>query len=134
MEKTTLIGTAAVVLMATPVYAAVHYDWFDLLDHRSGIQNALQNGLGQKLNQSVTVGGVTLTLDTAFTDDNRTVILYTLNPGKYKGDTVRFPSIGLRDETGKQIEGRYYHDFDQVNGVYKGYFETEDTVSKRGQC
>nr|WP_154959536.1 DUF4179 domain-containing protein [Paenibacillus xylanexedens] len=130
-KKTTLIGTAAVVLMATPVYAAVHYDWFDLLDHRSGIQNALQNGLGQKLNQSVTVGGVTLTLDTAFTDDNRTVILYTLNPGKYKGDTVRFPSIGLRDETGKQIEGRYYHDFDQTNGVYKGYFETEWTPSAK---
>lgn len=128
-KKSALIGTAAVILMATPVYAAVHYNWFDLLNHRSGIQNALQNGLGQKLDQSVTVDGVTLTLDTAFSDDNRTVILYTLNPGKYKGDTVRFPSIGLRDETGKRIEGRYYHEFDQKDGKYKGYFETEWTPS-----
>lgn len=128
-KKTVLIGTAAVILMATPVYAAVHYNWLDLLDHRSGIQTAIQNGLGQKLNQSVSVKGVTLTLDTAFSDDNRTVILYTLNPGKYKGDTLRFPSIGLRDETGKLIEGRYYHDFNSADGEYKGYFETEWTPS-----
>lgn len=117
------------VLMATPVYAAVHYNWIDLLDHRSGIQTALQNGLGQKLDKSVTVQGVTLTLDTAFSDDNRTVILYTLNPGTYQGDTVRFPSIGLQDESGKLIEGRYYHVLDQTDGLYKGYFETEWTPS-----
>ncbi|MEC0123184.1 DUF4179 domain-containing protein [Paenibacillus pabuli] len=128
-KKTALIGTAAVILMATPVYAAVHYNWGDLLNHRSGIQNAIQKELGQKLNQSVTVKGVTLTLDTAFSDDNRTVILYTLDPGKYKGDTVRFPSIGLRDESGKLIEGRYYHVPDQTDGKFKGYFETEWTTS-----
>ncbi|WP_427179519.1 DUF4179 domain-containing protein [Paenibacillus sp. TC-CSREp1] len=128
-KKTVLIGTAAVVLMATPVYAAVHYNWFDLMDHRSGIQSAMQNGLGQKLNQSVTVKGVTLTLDTAFSDDNRTVILYTLNPGSYKGDDVRFSSIGLRDESGKVIEGSYYHVLDQTDGEYKGYFETDWTPS-----
>ncbi|WP_342553422.1 DUF4179 domain-containing protein [Paenibacillus sp. FSL R7-0652] len=128
-KKTALIGTAAAVLMATPVYAAVHYNWIDLLDHRSGIQTALQNGLGQKLDKSVTVQGVTLTLDTAFSDDNRTVILYTLNPGTYQGDTVRFPSIGLQDESGKLIEGRYYHVLDQTDGLYKGYFETEWTPS-----
>nr|WP_145404923.1 DUF4179 domain-containing protein [Paenibacillus xylanexedens] len=127
-KKTTLIGTAAVVLMATPVYAAVHYNWFDLMDHRSGIQSAMQNGLGQKLNQSVTVKGVTLTLDTAFSDDNRTVILYTLKPGFYKGDDVRISSIGLR-ESGKVIEGRYYHVLDQTDGEYKGYFETDWTPS-----
>ncbi|PZT54623.1 DUF4179 domain-containing protein [Paenibacillus silvae] len=127
-KKTTLIGTAAVVLMATPVYAAVHYNWFDLMDHRSGIQSAMQNGLGQKLNQSVTVKGVTLTLDTAFSDDNRTVILYTLKPGSYKGDDVRISSIGLR-ESGKVIEGRYYHVLDQTDGEYKGYFETDWTPS-----
>lgn len=128
-KKTVLIGTAAVVLMATPVYAAVHYNWFDLMNHRSGIQSAMQNGLGQELNQFVTVKGVTLTLDTAFSDDNRTVILYTLNPGSYKGDTVRFSSIGLRDERGKVIEGSYYHVLDQTDGEYKGYFETDWTPS-----
>lgn len=128
-KKTALIGTAAVILMATPVYAAVHYNWGEILNDRSGIQNAMQKDLGQKLNQSVTVNGVTLTLDTAFSDDNRTVILYTLDPGKYRGDTLQFPSIGLRDESGKLIKGRYYHVPDQTDGKFKGYFETEWTPS-----
>ncbi|WP_145408976.1 DUF4179 domain-containing protein [Paenibacillus xylanexedens] len=126
-KKTVLIGTAAVVLLATPVYAAVHYNWDDLLDGRSGIQHALQMELGQQLNQSMTLDGVTLTLDTAFTDDNRTVILYTLDPGKYTGDNIEFSSIGLQGEDGKLIEGRYHHVYDSDESKFKGYFETEWT-------
>ncbi|MDQ0172769.1 hypothetical protein J2T19_004259 [Paenibacillus tundrae] len=126
-KKTVLIGTAAVVLLATPVYAAVHYNWDDLLDGRSGIQHALQMELGQQLNQSMTLDGVTLTLDTAFTDDNRTVILYTLDPGKYTGDNIEFSSIGLQGEDGKLIEGRYNHVYDSDESKFKGYFETEWT-------
>lgn len=125
-KQAAIVIGLSVALMATPVYAAIQYDWGNLLSHRGGIQSALEQGLGQTIEQSITKNGVTLTLHTAFIDDNRTFLLYSLDPGATrKGEQVSFKSIGLTDQKGNLIEGNYSHQWNAEQGVFQGYFETE---------
>ncbi|OAB44480.1 DUF4179 domain-containing protein [Paenibacillus glacialis] len=129
-RKVAIIVGISVALLATPVYAAITYDWTSVLTYRTGIQSALDQGLGQTIEQSVTKNGVTLTLHTAFTDENRTVILYSLNPGSSReGKNVSYESIGLRDSTGNLIEGHYTQQWNPQLGVYQGYFESDWVVT-----
>ncbi|WP_421052466.1 DUF4179 domain-containing protein, partial [Lysinibacillus capsici] len=79
-KRFVLVAGLAVALMATPVYAALNYDWSTILSYRAGIQSALDQGLGQTIEKSVTKDGFTLTVHTAFIDDNRTFLLYSLKP------------------------------------------------------
>ncbi|MGR6109229.1 DUF4179 domain-containing protein, partial [Staphylococcus aureus] len=60
-KRIAIITGISVALMATPVYAALNYDWSHLLSYRAGIQTALEQGLGQTIEQSVTKDGITLT-------------------------------------------------------------------------
>ena len=130
LKRFVLVAGLSVALMATPVYAALTYDWSSLLTHREGIQSALEQGLGQTIEQSITKEGVTLTVHTAFLDDNRTVLLYSLKPGgSWDGKNVRFDQIGLKDHKGNLIEGSYTHEWNDKLGVFQGYFET-DWVAK----
>lgn len=116
----------SVALMATPVYAALNYDWSDILSYREGIQSALDQGLGQKLEYSITTNDVTLTVHTAFIDDNRTFLLYSLKPeASLVGNDVTFDQIGLKDHNGNLIEGNYVHKWNEELGVFQGYFETD---------
>lgn len=125
-KRTAVIVSLSVALMATPVYAAIQYDWSDILSYKSGIQSALEQGLGQTINQSITNSGVTLTLHTAFTDENRTFLLYSINPGSsWDGKDVGFDQIGLKDQKGNPIEGNYTHRWNEELGVFQGYFETD---------
>ena len=112
--------------MATPVYATLNYDWSNLLSYRAGIQTALEQGLGQTIEQSVTKDGITLTVHTAFIDENRTFLLYSLDPGSSRaGEQVAFDHIGLKDKEGNSIEGHYSHQWNEDAGVFQGYFETD---------
>lgn len=120
-----IITGISVALMATPVYAALNYDWSNLLSYRAGIQTALEQGLGQTIEQSVTKDGITLTVHTAFIDENRTFLLYSLDPGTRAGEQVTFDHIGLKDKNGRTIEGRYSHQWNEKLGVFQGYFETD---------
>lgn len=70
------------------MYAAVHYNWDTMLHGRGGIQAVLAQNLGQKLDQSITKGGVTLKLHTAIVDENRTVILFTLDVGQRQDNEI----------------------------------------------
>lgn len=100
-RKITVAASFSVVLMAVPVYAAVQYDWGNLLNHRSGIQAALSKNLGQALGQTITKDGVTLTLHTALSDENRTVILYSLDVGGDKGNGMwNVNGMSLKDAKG----------------------------------
>ena len=124
-----LIAGLSVALMATPVYAALTYDWSSILTYRAGIQTALEQGLGQPIEQSITKDGFTLTVHTAFTDDNRTFLLYSLKPdASWDGRDVSFNEIGLKDKEGKIIEGYYVHRWNEDLGLFQGYFETDWTV------
>lgn len=126
LKRFVLVAGLSVALMATPVYAALTYDWSSLLTYRAGIQSALEQGLGQTIEQSITKEGVTLTVHTAFLDDNRTVLLYSLKPGgSWDGKDVGFDQIGLKDHKGNIIEGRYTHKWNDELGVFQGYFETD---------
>lgn len=125
-KRTAVIASLSVAMMATPVYAAIQYDWSGILSYKSGIQSALEQGLGQTINQSITNNGVTLTLHTAFTDENRTFLLYSLDPGsKWTGKQVGFDQIGLKDQKGNPIEGNYTQNWNEELGVFQGYFETD---------
>ncbi|MGO4787278.1 DUF4179 domain-containing protein [Paenibacillus sp. 2KB_20] len=124
-KRIAIITGLSVALMATPVYAALNYDWSNLLSYRAGIQTALEQGLGQTIEQSVTKDGITLTVHTAFIDENRTFLLYSLNPGSRAGEQLAFDHIGLKDKEGQSIEGRYSHQWNEELGVFQGYFETD---------
>lgn len=126
-KRFALVAGLSVALMATPVYAALNYDWSSMLSHREGIQHALEKGLGQTIEQSVTKEGVTLTVHTAFIDENRTVLLYSLKPETSQDvKDIDFKHIGLKDSKGNFIEGNYrQHEWDEKLGVFQGYFETD---------
>ncbi|WP_155593876.1 DUF4179 domain-containing protein [Lysinibacillus cavernae] len=125
-KKFALVAGLAVALMATPVYAALNYDWSNILSYRAGIQSALEQGLGQTIEQSVKKDGFTLTVHTAFIDDNRTFILYSLKPeASWDGEDIGFELIGLKDSKGNFIEGNYTHSWNEELGTYQGYFETD---------
>ena len=105
-KRFVLVAGLAVALMATPVYAALNYDWSTILSYRAGIQSALDQGLGQTIEQSVTKDGFTLTVHTAFIDDNRTFLLYSLKPdASWDGENIGFELTGLKDSMGNFIEG-----------------------------
>ncbi|ETT58917.1 RNA polymerase sigma factor [Paenibacillus sp. FSL R7-277] len=129
-RKVTVAASFSVVLMAVPVYAAVQYDWGSLLDHRSGVEAALSQNLGQPLGQTITKDGVTLTLHTALTDENRTVILYSLDVGPDGGDGKLWNINGmtLKDGPGRSGNQEFNNQqWDEKNKRYNGYFETDWT-------
>ena len=129
-RKAAVVVGLSVALLATPVYAAISYDWTGVLSSKTGVQSALNKGLGQNIDQSVTKNGVTLTVHTAFTDENRTLLLYTLDPGETrKGKDVSYESIGLKDSTGNPIEGHYTQKWNPQLGVFQGYFESDWVVA-----
>ena len=128
LRKSIIATSAAVLILATPVYAAFHVEWSDILSGRSGIQSALTQGLGQVVEKSVTHDGVVLTLHTAIVDDNRTVILYSLDLGDHPNKLWSFSNMTLEDEQGVVIEGNYSNQrWDEQNKRFTGYFETEWT-------
>jgi len=125
-KRIAIITGISVALMATPVYAALNYDWSHLLSYKAGIQTALEQGLGQTIEKSVTKDGITLTVHTAFIDENRTFLLYSLDPGSTRaGEQIAFDRIGLKDKEGHSIEGHYSHQWNEELGVFQGYFETD---------
>ncbi|SEL52111.1 protein of unknown function [Paenibacillus sp. cl141a] len=125
-KRIAIITGISVALMATPVYAALNYDWSHLLSYKAGIQTALEQGLGQTIEKSVTKDGITLTVHTAFIDENRTFLLYSLDPGSTRaGEQIAFDRIGLKDKEGHSVEGHYSHQWNEELGVFQGYFETD---------
>lgn len=132
IAKAAIITGVSAVLIATPVYAAIHYDWTNILSYRSGIHSLWEQGLGQSIQQSVTKDGLTLTVDTAFTDENRTVLLFTVNPGTtYQNKTLSYDSIELLNSKGESIPGNYYQMWNSEIGEYQGYFETDYVLKNK---
>lgn len=128
-HKITLAASIGALLVAAPVYGAIHYDWSNLLQDKGGIQTALNQHKGQSLGQSISRDGVTMTLQTAIVDENRTVILFHLDVGK-KADNEFWDVQGLTlgNAKGRGIPGEYsYVQWDEINQRYNGYFETEWT-------
>ncbi|MFK4471953.1 hypothetical protein ABH897_001676 [Paenibacillus sp. RC73] len=128
-RKIAIAASLSALLIAVPVYAAIHYNWDNLLHGRSGIQTALNQDLGQPLEQSITRDGVKLTLHTAIVDENRTVILYSLNVAKSKDNEFwNVKGITLKNATGKNSEGEYnFQQWGPKNQRYNGYFESDWT-------
>lgn len=127
-SKIAAVVSLSVLVAAAPVYAAIHYDWGNLLRSNEGIQAALDQNLGQHLGQSITKAGVTLTLQTAIVDENRTVILYSLDVGKHRdSDFWNVKGMTLKG-TNSSKEGEYsYVQWDEENQRYNGYFESDWT-------
>ncbi|MHA6530374.1 DUF4179 domain-containing protein [Paenibacillus sp. BAC0078] len=123
------IAALSALLAAAPVYAAIHYNWDNLLHSREGIQSALDQNLGQQLGQSITKDGVTFTLHTAIVDENRTVILYSLDVGKRKNtDFWNVKGMTIKGTKDSYKLGETNHQqWDEQNQRYNGYFESDWT-------
>ncbi|UUZ90156.1 DUF4179 domain-containing protein [Paenibacillus sp. P25] len=130
LRKAAAISILSAVLVATPVVAAISYNWDQILSYRSGIQSALQQGLGQRIEQSVTHEGAKLTVHTAIVDDNRTVLLYSLSTQDGSPGGLYFAKMQMKDSQGRIIEGRHEQTWDQASGSWTGYFETEWTPDR----
>ncbi|WP_025335937.1 DUF4179 domain-containing protein [Paenibacillus sabinae] len=128
VKRIAIAATLGALLVAAPVYAAIRYDWSYMLNGKSGIQAALEQNMGQTLEQSITREGITMTLRTAIVDDNRTVILYTLDAGfRPPEEFWNFKGFSLRDAEGNLIksEGPGLLRRDAPNQRYFGIFETD---------
>jgi hypothetical protein len=131
-NKVAVIASLSVLLAAAPVYAAVHYNWDTMLHERGGIQAVLAQNLGQQLDQSVTQDGVTLKLHTAIVDENRTVILFTLDTGKrLDNESWNVNGMSLKGSNTSDNHGEFsYLMWDEKNQIYNGYFESDWTPGK----
>lgn len=131
-SKIAVVASFSVLIAAAPVYAAVHYDWDNLLHGRGGVQAALAQNLGQQLNQSVTQDGVTLKLHTAIVDENRTVILFTLDVGKrLENENWNVKGMTLKGADGANGPSEFsYVLWDEKNQHYNGYFESDWTPKR----
>ncbi|WP_249435601.1 DUF4179 domain-containing protein [Paenibacillus sp. Marseille-Q4541] len=132
VAKAAMITGISAVMIATPVYAAIHYNWTDVLSNKAGIHSVWEQGLGQSISQSVTKDGITLTVDTAFSDENRTVLLYTLNPEVSDQDyNLSYDKVELLTAEGKPIPGHYYQVWNPEINEYQGYFETDYVLNHK---
>lgn len=127
-----VLATAIVVLTATPVLAAVSNQWD--LPFRPGVERALTKGYGQTIEQSAQDQGLTLSLHHAIADDNRTILLFSLETGEEQAGMWGIPDLQLIDQAGNVIEGHHSLTWDEELRRYNGYFETSWTLSgKKGQ-
>ncbi|MDF2722617.1 MAG: hypothetical protein K0Q59_2292 [Paenibacillus sp.] len=127
LRKAAVVSILSAALIATPVMAAISYNWDSLLSYRSGIQSSLRQGLGQSIEKSVTHDGVKLTIHTAVVDDNRTVLLYSLSTQETLPGSLYFAEMHLQDRQGRVIDGRHTEKWDPATKAWTGYFETEWT-------
>jgi hypothetical protein len=126
-RKVAVISSLAVILVASPVFATVSYKLDGLLNNPSGIQSALQEGLGQSIVQSVTHDGVKLTINTAIVDDNRTVLIYSIGSKNERADYLNFSKMELKDSHNHIVEGRQSQIWDKASQTWNGYFEADWT-------
>jgi hypothetical protein len=124
-KKVAIISSLALLLVAAPAFAAISYKLDGLLNYRSGIQTALQDGLGQSIDQSVTNDGVKLTINTAVVDENRTVLIYSISSELEAADYLNFSTMELKDSHGSAIEGRQSQVWDEASKTWNGYFEAD---------
>lgn len=130
LRKAAAIGALAALLAAAPVVAAVANRWDTILSYREGVRSALEQGLGQSIEQSVTRENVTFTVHTAIVDDNRTVLLYSLTASDKNADgkmMFDMEKVEMTDDRGQPIEGRKSLFWDPDSRTWRGYFETEWT-------
>ncbi|CAI6085512.1 DUF4179 domain-containing protein [Cohnella sp. JJ-181] len=126
-SRTVVLATAAVLLAATPAFAALSNKW-DYITYRSGVRSALEQGLGQHIGKTISFGDAKLTLDTAVVDDNRTVLLFSLN--LHHADPLsypRFSDMKLSDSKGNVIEGDPFFRWNPEEKRWQGEFSTDWT-------
>ncbi|MBB6731377.1 DUF4179 domain-containing protein [Cohnella zeiphila] len=127
VSRTAVLATAAVLLAATPAFAALSDKW-SYFTHHSGVRSALEQGLGQQIGKTVSFGGAKLTLDTAVVDDNRTVLLFSLNlPHADPASYPRFSGMKLSDGKGNAIEGDVSLTWNPDSKIWQGEFSTDWT-------
>ncbi|RAV22306.1 hypothetical protein DQG23_04990 [Paenibacillus contaminans] len=125
-RRVAMIAALTATLAATPVIAALSYNWDSLVPYSAGIRSALQQGLGQSIEKSVTQDGVTLTIHTAVVDDYRTVLLYSLRmKGKAATGELQFAKMELTDSQGRIIGGQQKTVFNKERNEWSGYFEAD---------
>lgn len=133
LRKVAAIGALAALLAAAPVVAAVADRWDTILSYRAGVRSALEQGLGQAIGQSVTREKVTVTVETAIVDENRTVILFSLNTRDKtpeEGMFFNIEEVELKDANGQPVEGWKQLNWDPAAKTWRGYFESEWSPSE----
>ncbi|WP_217592953.1 DUF4179 domain-containing protein [Cohnella sp. GbtcB17] len=126
-KRAVVLVTAAVLLVATPAFAAWTHTW-DYFTYHSGVRSALEQGLGQPIGKTVFVGDSRLTLDTAVADDNRTVLLFSLDlPHADPTSYPRFSDMKLSDSDGNAIEGSTFFRWNPDDKRWQGEFSTDWT-------
>lgn len=129
LRRIALATTLGAALAVVPAYAAIQYDWSELLYGRDSIQEALKQGLGQEINQSITRDGITLTLHTAVIDEGRTLILYSLRAKDRDLRSSDFSEISLQDAGGRVFEAYAARTLNtgkaENDQTVTGYFETD---------
>lgn len=121
-KKKVIVAAASVyVLAALPVMAAVNGGWDSLWNGRSSTI-AIEQGYGNRLDLTVTSGGIPFTLNGVATDDQRMNMLLTMNlPGVPEYDAIEFRTSELSEGSGGmepvQVQLHYNADQDRLYGL-----------------
>ncbi|MEF3303747.1 DUF4179 domain-containing protein [Paenibacillus sp. GYB003] len=119
-----IVVAASLLLAATPVVAGYSFEWSDVLG-RIGIRTAMEQGFGQRIDQTISSEGTTMQLYGAVADDKRLNVLFTLDvPGLPSDGILEFERSTLQYESGEQIPllGIFRRD-EQDIGKLRGFFE-----------
>ncbi|MEK3884466.1 DUF4179 domain-containing protein [Paenibacillus sp. PL2-23] len=100
-KKTIILAASVAIMTAVPVVASVHNSGWESLWNGQSSYNAIELGLGNRLDHTVTSGGIAMTLNGVATDDQRMNILLTMDDTDLPAyDVVTFDRSQLASEKG----------------------------------
>lgn len=119
------------MFMAVPAFAGVAMNWNNIMGF-VGIDNALNNGYGQRFQQSATSAGIAMNLNGVVTDGEKLKALVSFDPdeGLDRYDAYQIGSVGIADESGNTVPASSNLYFDQRSGKLLGMIESNDILQK----
>lgn len=122
---------ASSIIVAAPVVAGVSMGWPVLFD-RLGFTTAMESGLGNPLDITVTSAGASLALHGVVTDDRRTGVMFTLDvPSLPDYDAVEFEHMTLTNPRGEAMSLNALIRNDSLPNRMIGLLETDKGLGNK---
>ncbi|GIP40543.1 hypothetical protein J31TS4_38230 [Paenibacillus sp. J31TS4] len=132
-KKALVLAASVSLLAAIPVLAAVNGGWETLWNGRSSV-HAIEQGFGERLNQTVTSGQIPITLNGVATDDRQMNLLLTVDAGTLPAyDAIEFEKRVLTDAKNKAETVQMQLRNDPAQGRMFGLASVQNKLGKAKQ-
>ncbi|MGF7036583.1 hypothetical protein J2T17_007657 [Paenibacillus mucilaginosus] len=117
--------SAGCLLLSVPVVAGMTLGWPVFMD-RIGITTAVEGGFGQRIDKTLSSGGVTVNLQGVVKDESRIDILFSMNARELPTyDMIRFGRSELVSESGRKVELSSLFPERDSDGEIRGLLEAD---------